>query len=99
MEDLAIQISPNSSPAGLLSKRMGLARTSKRLREAAATHFSGMSDAGLVTAVVLRSAGGLIYIFLVAVSAEYGGGAAVNISQVVMGCVSISSATLVSLSK
>ena len=91
--------SPKSSPATLLGEWMSLARQSKRLHEAAATHFSGRSDAGLVTAVVLGSAGGLLNILLGAVSSEYGGGAAVNISQVALGCVSVLSAAIMSLSK
>jgi hypothetical protein len=99
MEDLRIQTSPKSSPATLLGEWMSLARQSKRLHEAAATHFSGRSDAGLVTAVVLGSAGGLLNILLGAVSAEYGGGAAVNISQVALGCVGVASAAIMSLSK
>ncbi len=80
MEDLRIQNFPKSSPAGLLSEWMRLVRQYKWLNEAAATHFSDRSEAGLVTAVVLGSAGGFIKILLVAASAEYGGGAAINVS-------------------
>ena len=90
-------MSPNSCPASLLSEWGGHARQCKRLHEAAASHFSGRSDAGLVTAVVLGSAGGLINILLGAVSAEYGG--VINGSQVALGCVSVASAAIMSVSK
>ena len=63
---------------GLLSEWMCFARQSKRLHEAVATHFSGRPDADLVTVVVLGSAGGLPNLLLGAVSAEYGGGAALR---------------------
>ncbi len=73
-------------------------RQCKRLvHEAAASHFSGRSDAGLVTAVVLGSAGGLINILLGAVSAEYGG--IINGSQAALCCVSVASAATMSVSK
>jgi hypothetical protein len=58
-----------------------------------------MSDAGLVTAVVLCSASGLINILLGAVSAEYGAGAVLNLSQVALGFVSVVSAAIVSAAK
>ena len=73
--------SPRSdSPEALLSDWMLFARRNKALHEAARAHYARMSDAGLITAVVLGSAGGLINILLGAVSAEYGAGAALNIS-------------------
>jgi hypothetical protein len=55
------------------------------------------SDAGLITAVVLGSAGGLVNILLGAVSAEYG--SVINGSQVALGCVSVDSAAIMSVSK
>ncbi len=99
MEDLGVQISPKSSPTTFLHEWMSLARHSKRLHEAVATDFTARSDAGLVTAVVLGSAGELINILLGAVSAEYGSGAAINVSQVAFDCISVVYATIVSLSK
>ena len=69
------------------------------IHEAAASHFSGKSDTGLVTAIVLGSAGGLIKTLLGAVSAGYGGGAIMNGCQVVMGCASVASAAIMSVSK
>ncbi len=73
MEDLVGPMIPNSCPASLLSEWGGHARQCNRLHEAAAIHFSGRSDAGFVTAVVLGSAGGLSNFLLGAVGAEYGG--------------------------
>ncbi len=87
-------MSPNSCHASLLSEWGGHARQCKRLHEAAASHFSGRFDAGLVTPVVLGSSGKLINILLGAVSAEYGG-----VSQVTLGCVSVMSAAIMSVSK
>ncbi len=65
----------------------------------AASHFSGRSDTGLITAVVLGSARGLIDILLGAVSAGYGNGAIMNGCQVVLGCASVASAAIMSVSK
>jgi hypothetical protein len=48
---------------------------------------------------VLGSADGLINILMGAESAEYGGGAAVNKSQVAVGCVSTLSAAIIYVSK
>ncbi len=49
--------------------------------------------------MVLGSSGGLIYILLGAVSAEYGGGAIMNGCQVALGCASVAYAAIVSVSK
>ena len=97
MEDLVSQVSLKGCPASLLSEWAGHARQCKRLHEAAASHFSGRSDTGLITAVVLGSAGGVINILLGAVSAEYGG--VINGSQVALGAVSVASAAIMSVSK
>ena len=92
--------SPTSdSPEALLSDWMLFARRNKALHEAARAHFARMADAGLITAVVLGSAGGLINILLGAVSAEYGAGAALNISQVALGAISVISAAIISAAK
>ena len=99
MEDLVSQVSLKGCPATLLSEWAGHARQCKRLHEAAASHFSGRSDTGLITAVVLGSAGGLINILLGAVSAGYGGGAIMNGCQVLLGCASVASAAIMSVSK
>ena len=89
--------SPRSdSPQTLLNEWMHFARRNKSLHEAARAHYAGLSDAGLITAVVLGSAGGLINILLGAVSAA---GAAINISQVALGSISIVSATIISAAK
>ena len=95
MEDLVSQVNLKGCPASLLSEWAGHARQCKRLHEAAASHFSGRSDTGLITAVVLGSAGGVINILLGAVSAEYGG--VINGSQVALGCVSVTSAAIMRL--
>ena len=99
MEDLVSQVSLKGCPVSLLSEWAGHARQSKRLHEDAASHFAGQSDTGLITAVVLEPAGGLINILLGAVSAGYGGGAIMNGCQVVMACASVASATIMSGSK
>lgn len=84
----------------LLSEWGRIARHNKALHEAASAHFSGRSDAGLITAVVLGSAGGLINILIGAAGPELGGAAAaVNISQVALGCASVVSAAIVSAAK
>ncbi len=92
--------SPRSkSPEALLSEWMLFAQRNKALHEAARTHYVRMSDAGLITAVVLGNAGGLINILLGAVSAEYGAGAALNIYQVALGFISVVSAAIISAAK
>ena len=73
-----------------------LARHNKSLHEAARVHFASRSDAGLITAVVMSSAGGLINILLGTTS---GAGAVINGSQIALGCVSVVSAAIMSLSK
>ena len=85
METLVSQVSLKGCPASLLSEWAGHARQSKRLHQAATSHFSGRSDPGLITAVVLGIAGGFINILLGAVRAGYGGGAIMNGCQVVLG--------------
>jgi hypothetical protein len=74
---------------------MLLARNNKFLHEAARLHFTSRSDAGLITVVVMSSAGGLISILLGAT----GDGAVLNASQIALGCVSAVSAAIMSLSK
>jgi len=92
--------SPRSdSPQTLLNEWMHFARRNKELHEAARVHYAWLSDAGLVTAVVLGSAGGLINILLGSVSAEYGAGATLNISQVALGFISVVSAAIISAAK
>lgn len=83
----------------LLREWGSIARHNKALHEAARAHYSGRSDASLITAVVLGSAGGLINILLGAVSPEYSAGAAVNVSQVALGFASVVSAAIISASK
>ncbi len=84
----------------LLSEWGRIARHNKSLHEAASAHFSGRSDFGLITAVVLGSAGGLINILIGAAGPELGGAAAVvNISQVALGCASVLSAAIISAAK
>jgi hypothetical protein len=84
----------------LLGEWGRIARHNKALHEAASAHFSGRSNAGLITAVVLGSAGGLINILIGAAGPELGGAAAaVNISQVALGCASVVSAAIVSAAK
>ena len=97
MEDLVGPMSFKRCPASLLSEWAAHARKSNRLHEAAASHFSGRSDIGLITAVVIGSTGGLINILLGAVSAECGG--VINGSQVALKCVSVASAAIMSVSK
>ena len=92
--------SPRSdSPEALLSDWMLIARRNKALHKAARAQYARMSDVRLITAVVLDSAGGLINILLGAVSAEYGVGAAHNISQVALGAISVISAAIISAAK
>lgn len=83
----------------LLREWGNIARHNKALHEAARAHFSGRSDASLILAVVLGSAGGLINILLGAVSPEYAAGGAVNVSQVALGFASVVSAAIISASK
>jgi len=92
-------VSLKGCPDSLLSEWTGHARRSKWLREAAASNFSGKSDTCLITAVVLGNAVGLIKILLGAVSAGYGGGAVMDGCQVVLGCTSVASVAIVSVSK
>jgi len=73
MEDLVNHVSLKGCPPSLLSEWACHARQSKRLHEAPASHFSGRSDTGLISVVVLGSTGGLINILLGAVSAGYVG--------------------------
>ena len=89
----------SDSPRTLLNEWMLFARQNKLLHDAACKYYSALSDAGLITAVLMGSAGGLINILLGAVSAEYGSGAVINISQVALGFVSILSAAIVSVGK
>ncbi len=86
-------------PAFLSSEWTGHARQSMRLHEAAANHYFDRSDTGLITAVVLGSAVGLIKILLGAVSARYGGGAVSNGCQVALDCASVASAAIMLVSK
>jgi hypothetical protein len=92
--------SPRSdSPEALLREWMIFARRNKALHEAARAHYARMLDAGLITAVVLGSDGGLINIPLGAVSAEYGVGAALSIYQGALGFVIVISAAIISAAK
>ncbi len=86
----------SDSPETLLREWMLFARRNKALHEAARVHYTRMSDGGLVTTVVLGSAGGLISILLGAGSAT---GADLNISQVALGCIGIVSAAIISAAK
>jgi hypothetical protein len=97
MEDLGTPMSPKSCPTSLLSEWAAQTPQSKRLHEAAATHILGRSDTSFITAVVLRSAGGLVNILLEAVSAVYGG--AIKGNQVALGCVCVASAANMTVSK
>ena len=92
--------SPRSdSPQTLLNEWMHFARRNKALHEAARAHYAGLSDAGLITAVVLGSAGRLINILLGPVSAEYGAGVTLNIFQIALGFISVVSAAIISAAK
>ena len=86
----------SDSPEQLLSGWMVFARRNKALHEAAKAHFSRWSDTGLITAVVMGSAGGLVNILLGSTS---GTGAVINGSQIALGIVSVFSAAIMSLSK
>ena len=86
----------SDSPEQLLSGWMVLAWRNKALPEAAKAHFSSWSDTGLITAVVMGSAGGLVNILLGSTS---GTGAVINESQIALGIVSVFSAAIMSSSK
>ncbi len=89
--------SPRSdSPETLLREWVLFTRRSKALHEAARLHYTRMSDCGLVTAVVMGSAVGLINISLGTGSSS---GADLNISQVALGYISIVSAAIISAAK
>ena len=79
---------------------MHFVRRNKALHEATRVHYARMSDAGLITAVVLGSTGGLINILLGAVSAEYGATmATLDIFQVTLGFISVVSEAIISAAK
>ncbi len=93
----AAPASPRSDfPETMLSDWMRFARRSKSLREAARVHYARMSSGGLITAVIVSSAGGLTNILLGASSAT---GAYLNLSQVALGFISVVSATIISAAK
>jgi hypothetical protein len=81
----------------LLNEWMLFARQNKLIHDAARQHYSCLSNAGLITAVILGSAGGLVNILLGTVTAS--SGAVINVSQVALGFVSILSAAIVSIVK
>ena len=79
---MAAPASPRSdSPETLLSFWMLFARRNKALHEAARAHYVRLVDGGLITAVVMGNAGGLIYILL---GTGIATGADLNISQVAL---------------
>ena len=81
----------------LLLKWRGIARSNKRLHEAARSHFKSLADSSTISAVVLGSAGGLMNILLGVIDTQYD--TAINIGQVVLGVTGLISAGIMSTSK
>ena len=81
----------------LLLKWRGIARSNKRLHEAARAHFKAYADTSLISAVVLGSAGGLMNILLGVIDTDFD--MAINLGQVVLGVTGLVSAGIMSASK
>lgn len=94
MSDRRVSI-PLEEP--LLSKWRTVARESKRLHDAARSHFKKKADASLISAVVLGSAGGLMNILLGVIDPTFE--SVINISQIVLGACSVMSVGIMSTSK
>jgi hypothetical protein len=99
--DLPVELpsSRSDAPETLLRDWILLARHNNALHEATRAHYAGLLGVGLITAVVLGSAGGLINILLGSTSAKYGAGVTLNISHVALRLISVVSATIISTAK
>lgn len=80
----------------LLFKWRAIARSNKRLHEAARGYYKNLADYSIVSAVALGSAGGLLNILLGVIDTELE--PVINIGQVVLGATALLSAGIVSVS-
>ena len=81
----------------ILLKWRSVAKSNKRLHEAARAYYKGLADSSMLSAVVLGSMGGALNIVLGLIEPDFH--VAINIGQVVLGVSGLVSAGIVSTAK